>query len=176
MNKPTHISEEQLKKFLAGELNKEQKAQYEEFLNENPFEKEAWEGLQMLSNEELEQDLNELKQKIVFKANKKVLPIRAIAASVAILLIGISLALYFAKLPDTTNMSFESSSKTEIQTQEPKKIDAQEESYTQNDQDKSLNPTRKEEILPQTEKLETRKSTEQKSFDISDAEKTIGMS
>lgn len=102
MNKPTHISEETLKKFLAGELNKTEQAEFEAFLAENSFEKEAIEGIKMLSNDELKQDLQELRSKIRGKVSTKVFPYRAIAASVAVLLCSIALAWYFVKSPDIT--------------------------------------------------------------------------
>lgn len=102
MNKPTYISEEMLKRFLAGELSKTEQSNFDAFLAENPFEKEAIEGMQMLTNEELEQDLEELRSKIRGKASVKVFPYRAVAASVAILLCSIALALYFVKSPDIT--------------------------------------------------------------------------
>lgn len=95
---------------MAGKLDKKQQAEWEAFFDEHPFEKEAIEGLQMLSAEELENDLQELKQKIKPTNQTKIFSYRAIAASVAILLGCIVLALYFAKSPEINpNMSFEKS-------------------------------------------------------------------
>ncbi len=95
---------------MAGKLDKKQQAEWEAFFNENPFEKEAIEGLQMLSAEELENDLQELKQKINPSNQIRIFSYRAIAASVAILLSCIVLALYFTKSPEINpSMSFEKS-------------------------------------------------------------------
>lgn len=97
MNKKTHIPEEVLKKLLTGKLDNKQQAEWEAFFSENPFEKEAIEGLQMLSAEELNNDLQDLKQKVNPSNQTKIFSYRAIAASVAILLSCIVLALYFTK-------------------------------------------------------------------------------
>jgi len=116
LNKPNHISEEVLRKFLAGELSQEQLAEWKLFFEENSFEKEALEGLQMLSAEELQQDIEDLKSKIEAKSNVKMPSHRANAASIAILLISLALALSFIKSLDTKqNLSFENTSKSNIQ-------------------------------------------------------------
>ncbi|GAB4133068.1 MAG: hypothetical protein OHK0045_14410 [Raineya sp.] len=109
---------------MAGKLNEEQKAQWEEFLQENPFEKEAWEGLQCLSAKELEQDLKDIKQKIALKTKQNPTSYRrAMAAAIAILLTSLAMAIYFIKFRSINpELSFESSSKIEKQMQNQETI------------------------------------------------------
>ena len=165
MNKPTHISEEALKKILSGELSKGEQAEWERFFDENPFEKEALEGLQMLSAEELEQDLKEIRGKISLRANTNIFSYRAIAASIAILLTSIALAMYFIKFPDT-NLDMggaESSTKKEIQMQEKEMLPLQKDESKIPDQNNLKNKeenyaTKNDEIFPENKKIATRES------------------
>ena len=103
---------------MAGTLNPAEKSDFENFLAENPFEKEAIEGLQMLHSTELEQDLKSLKNRIREKTDKKAFSFRAVAASIAVLVGGVALAIYFTKTPEinSDNLSLKSPLKSETAT------------------------------------------------------------
>lgn len=81
-----HIDfEKKLEKFWQKGFDEQEKADFEQFLSENPFEQEAFEGLQNLDKATFEADIIELRQKMPQYQHKNVSWI-AIAASVAILL------------------------------------------------------------------------------------------
>jgi hypothetical protein len=81
-----HIDfEQKLEKFWQKGFDEQEKANFEQFLSENPFEQEAFEGLQSLDKATFKADIAELTQKLPQYQRKNV-SWRAIAASVAILL------------------------------------------------------------------------------------------
>mgnify|MGYP005847314185 CR=1 FL=1 len=181
MNKPTHISEEMLKRFLAGELSKTEQANFDDFLAENPFEKEAIEGMQMLTNEELEQDLEELRSKMRGQTTTKLTSYRAIAASVVVLLCSIALALYFVKSPDITqavNTKNHLDTENQVQKEEIAEVKKEETSPTETNNIENQQAMQKDKILPK-EKGTANTEKPEKAFmeqEYLDADKAMGHS
>lgn len=166
MKKFTHIPYKTLKKILAGKLNQEQQAEWESFLKENPFEKEAFEGLQMLSEEELEQDLEEIRNTMSGRVQTKVLSYRAIAASVALLLASVALVVYFMNFFEANPHTNANASKSAEKVQEQKAFGMQTEEISPNQIEKeSKLITKQENTLPQTENTLT-PNTSKKSLDL----------
>jgi hypothetical protein len=77
--------EKKLEQFWQKGFNEQEKADFEQFLAENPFEQEAFEGLQNIDKTAFETDVAEIRRKLP-QYRKKPLSWQAIAASVAVLL------------------------------------------------------------------------------------------
>ncbi|MDW8296432.1 MAG: hypothetical protein RMJ97_06035, partial [Raineya sp.] len=85
MAKKKDFFEEKLKQFWQKGFNEQEKAEFEQFLAENPFEQEAFEGLRHLDRQTFEKDIAELTQKLPKQEHSPVFSFRMIAASVLIL-------------------------------------------------------------------------------------------
>lgn len=98
MNKnKKHIDfEQKLEKFWQKGFDKQEKANFEQFLSENPFEQEAFEGLKNLDKATFKEDIDELTQKLPHYQRKNI-SWRAIAASVAILLSILGIILWLSQ-------------------------------------------------------------------------------
>ncbi|MDX1903749.1 MAG: hypothetical protein SFU27_06275, partial [Thermonemataceae bacterium] len=103
-NTSKDINKEKWETYLKGNLSASEKAAWDNYLQNNPFEAEALEGLAMLSEFEREKDLNDLKKQLPhYQKNKK--RGLAIAASVIFALLSFSLAFWLLNKPESEIMA-----------------------------------------------------------------------
>ncbi len=81
-----HISEKDFQRYLKNQMTDAERNAFERKLQNYPFEAEALEGFQKISPDELSQDLQELKAKIVAKKPKSQYRYWAVAATLLLLI------------------------------------------------------------------------------------------
>ena len=112
----SHITEENFRRYLQNEMSDSERNHFERELQKNPFEAEALEGFQQISPAEMENDLEELRNKILAPKRRKKYYWTA-AASVLLLIAAGFVFFLLNKEPETTQMA---ELKTESQPPEEK--------------------------------------------------------
>lgn len=140
-----HIDfEKKLEKFWQKGFDEQEKADFEQFLSENPFEQEAFEGLQSLDKVAFKADITELTQKLP-QYQRKNISWRAIAASVAILLGILSIILWLSQeMSIETPIALEKSEPNLNQYQQEPKLTPQTTETQKNIEDKQSSTKRME--------------------------------
>ena len=97
------LNNELLEKYLRGELSPDEKARVEALLDENPFYKDALEGMKSIGAEELESDLDELHSRLetaVTRERKDVFRWYRIAAALVVIMSSVLLVIWYSGTPD----------------------------------------------------------------------------
>lgn len=148
-NTPKNINEKKWETYLKGNLSASEKAEWDNYLQNNPFEAEALEGLAMLSESEREKDLNDLKKQLPhYQKNKKIG--LAVAASVIFALLSFSLAFWLLNKPEPEIMAIKTQ-KQENQKEELKNKTEIPLTTETKDKKQTEQKTQKVEVLPKEE-------------------------
>jgi len=111
-----HIDESTFRRYLNDEMTNAERNAFEKELQKDPFAAEALEGFELLSTQNLEQDLNELKTRIQTPKKKKRTPYFAAAATILLLVAAGVIWMQLDKqdpVPKMTENKIEQESKTE---------------------------------------------------------------
>lgn len=103
LNKPIKLSD--FKCYHANQMSEAERNAFERELQKNPFEADALEGLQLLSNEQIDADLQKLGTLLHSKKRRPVWPYWAAAASILVLLLTGVLLNELTNKPITTEVA-----------------------------------------------------------------------
>lgn len=120
-SKKSHIDKELFRRYLSDEMTDTERNAFEKELQKNPFEAEAMDGFESVSSSNLENDLNELTQKISSKKRKNSIPYFAAAATILLLITSGIIVLQLNHQNPTPKVSEIEVEKIEKQTAEPEK-------------------------------------------------------
>ncbi len=111
-----HIDQETFRKYLNGELNSQQQYEVERALQQSVFEQEAMEGLESVSTQDWEADLDTLNQKLAgYRVENKRFNWYSAAAIIALLIVS-TWAIWFITGEPGENLAMQEQPSEEVQT------------------------------------------------------------
>jgi TolA-binding protein len=127
-NNYKHISQNEFKKYLAGKMTAQEKAAFEQWVENDPFAKEALEGFLLLENNTKAIELIESESKLltektgyVSKNGAKGIPLFRVIGIAASLILVVGGVVFSYQLLQNNNQLAEASSETHLEFKTPKK-------------------------------------------------------